>query len=87
MAVPQVRKEWDDLATKGREYGVSTVRAAQRGTTDRWRFELRFALLTLPFILIGSFAPLSSDSNGPAIGLPRNEFFQTARTRSTTFCG
>ena len=30
---------------------------ATRGTSRRWRFELRFALLLLPFLLLGSFAP------------------------------
>lgn len=34
MAVPAVRKEADDIATKGREYGVVMIRAGQRGTTD-----------------------------------------------------
>jgi hypothetical protein len=34
MAVAEVRKAYDDLATKGREYGVTTIRAGQRGTTD-----------------------------------------------------
>lgn len=34
MAVPQVRREVDDIATKGREYGVGLIRAGQRGTTD-----------------------------------------------------
>jgi 4-amino-4-deoxy-L-arabinose transferase-like glycosyltransferase len=30
---------------------------AHRGTRGRWRFELRFTLLALPFVLLGSFAP------------------------------
>lgn len=34
MAVPAVRQQVDDIATKGREYGVDLVRAGQRGTTD-----------------------------------------------------
>lgn len=34
MAIPAVRKEVDGIATKGREYGVTLVRAGQRGTTD-----------------------------------------------------
>jgi hypothetical protein len=34
MKVPEVRQAWDDLATKGREYGLTTIRAGQRGTTD-----------------------------------------------------
>jgi hypothetical protein len=34
MASPGVRKQADDLATKGRELGVSSARLAQRGTTD-----------------------------------------------------
>lgn len=34
MAVPQARKLADDIATKGREYGASLVKAGQRGTAD-----------------------------------------------------
>lgn len=34
MAVGDVRKLADNIATKGREYGVTLVRAGQRGTTD-----------------------------------------------------
>lgn len=34
MAVPAVRAQVDDIATKGREFGVTLVRAGQRGTAD-----------------------------------------------------
>lgn len=34
MAVPAIRKMINDIATKGREYGITPVRAGQRGTSD-----------------------------------------------------
>jgi len=41
MAVPGVRKLAQDIATKGREYGVDLVRAGQRGTTDYGSAKIR----------------------------------------------
>jgi hypothetical protein len=41
MAVPAIRKLTEDIATKGREYGASLVRAGQRGTADYGSAKIR----------------------------------------------